>query len=439
MRLLLVLALLLPALPASAAETAHPDLLRLEQDLTRKQAEKSEGRVTAEEYREWAAPFSELLEDTAARVPPSHANAAVHARVAAMLGGRVRARSLLDQALIQSPDSPVLLRTKAQLLFEQNDFTGAAQYGLQAWEKSGGTDKSAWALYQMSKGRSAPSGAGPSPSPDALRFASQASASHADGMTLPGSQLPRGFRVFSEPPPPPGSDPSMRLEPAGLPAVIDEPVLVKPATVDLSGPRKVDSAYRGTGADAQVWTAAYSDGARFEIVAPNTPSSTLRFHTVAQAADSARYLPSSARAMVKQIILSPGPNPDDAYWSATYNQPNFHSYMTAGAAGIIRIYPNRAGVPLPNDNFMRGTLIHETGHTWANRTWGPDRRKGKWAEWRAAMAADRAAISEYAKSSIAEDFAETFQAYWSLKGTPAFLARKAALPHRFAMLEKEVK
>ena len=29
---------------------------------------------------------------------------------------------------------------------------------------------------------------------------------------------------------------------------------------------------------------------------------------------------------------------------------------------------------------MRGTLIHETGHTWSYKQWGTDETKGKWLE-----------------------------------------------------------
>ena len=100
-----------------------------------------------------------------ARLPPSPDNTATHARIVALLGESGHALVALDQALEQNPESPVLLRTKGQLLYEQKDYPGAAQHGLMAWEKSGHADRSAWTLYQMSKDRDAPSGAAPNAPP----------------------------------------------------------------------------------------------------------------------------------------------------------------------------------------------------------------------------------------------------------------------------------
>lgn len=161
MKLILALALLLPAFPAgAAAPEAHPDLLRLEQDLTRKQDDKKESRITPEEYREWESGFRSLLEVAEASVPPSPENTAARARIAALLGERDRAGASLARALEENPDSAVLLRTKGQLLYDSKDYPGAAEHGLQAWEKSGRTDTAALALYQSAKGRGTPAGGG---------------------------------------------------------------------------------------------------------------------------------------------------------------------------------------------------------------------------------------------------------------------------------------
>lgn len=149
--------------PAISEQKAHPDLLRLEQDLTAKQAEKNEGRLPPERYHEWELEFRSSLESALARVPSSPDNTAAHARITALLGERDRAQSALDHALDSNPDSPVLLRTKSGILLEQNDYPGAARYALEAWEKSGKTDEAAWALYQVSKGRGTPSGTTSSP------------------------------------------------------------------------------------------------------------------------------------------------------------------------------------------------------------------------------------------------------------------------------------
>lgn len=141
-----------------ATKKAHSDLLRLEQDLTRKLDDKKDGRVTPEQYQAWKGEFRARLDAAIARVPPSPDNTAAQARIMAQLGEGEAAHAALDQALEKNPKSPVLLTTKGQVLYNQKDFPGAAHNALQAWENSGRTDKGAWALYQMSKGRGAPSG-----------------------------------------------------------------------------------------------------------------------------------------------------------------------------------------------------------------------------------------------------------------------------------------
>ena len=142
----------------AVTKKAHPDLIRLEQELSRKLDDKKDGRITLEQYQEWGGEFRTRLDAAIARVPPSPDNTAAHARIMAQLGESEAARATLDQALEQNPKSPVLLTTKGHVLYDQKDFPGAAKNALPAWESSGHTDKGAWALYQMSKGRGAPSG-----------------------------------------------------------------------------------------------------------------------------------------------------------------------------------------------------------------------------------------------------------------------------------------
>lgn len=151
-----------------ATKKAHPNLLRLEQELSRKLDDKNDGRVTHEQYQAWKGEFRARLDAAITRVPPSPDNTAANARIMAQLGEGEAAHAALDQALEQNPKSPILLATKGQVLYDQKDFPGAAHNALQAWENSGRTDRGAWALYQMSKGRGSPSGmtsASPSLSP----------------------------------------------------------------------------------------------------------------------------------------------------------------------------------------------------------------------------------------------------------------------------------
>lgn len=137
-------------------DMANPELLRLERTLTAKQSDKKEERLTFEQYQKWEIGFRETLAAAVARIPSSPDNSAAHARIMALLGDRDQAQAALGQALELNPESALLVRTRGQILYEQNDFPEAARLGLQAWEQSGRTDFTALALYQKSKGRSAP-------------------------------------------------------------------------------------------------------------------------------------------------------------------------------------------------------------------------------------------------------------------------------------------
>ena len=111
--------------------------------------------------------------------------------------------------------------------------------------------------------------------------------------------------------------------------------------------------------------------------------------------------------------------------------------MTAGAAGVVSVYPDKAEKRLPTDTVMRGSLLHETGHTFSYKKWGSDTTKGKWADWKTAMDSDKVSVSQYATNAIAEDVAETIRVYGSTRGTPRFDEYKAILPNRFKILDTE--
>lgn len=377
-----------------AERAADPKLLALEQKLAKKLEEPGFERGT-EKYARFEAELRADLDKTFAAADPAPENAAVRDRILFRLDGRSSAAQTGAgpgeelESRISRGSEEARLRSGRALGDPSGLWRDRGDLGVAGGTAAGGTP-------------------GPGTSPqDAY---------------LPRAQLPRGFRSFSEPPPPP-DDPKAPV----LPSVVDEPVAVKPVGVVV--------APVGKSAQGEVWTATYSDGTKFEVVAPVGKQKGLKYHTVQQAADAASYLPPSSRAMVKQIILAPARNPDDAYWSTTYKNPKFRSYMTAGASGIIRVYPVPKSDSLPDANYMRGTMIHETGHTFSRKNWGPE----QWKLWREAMAADKRSISKYAKSSEGEDFAETYQAYWSVKGTPKFDTLKKSFPNRFALLETEAK
>jgi hypothetical protein len=145
---------------AAPAQKAAPELISLEGVLTRELAGKKAGRVSSAQYQEWTRKFREQLDAVMTRVPPAPENVAARVRIMAQLGDRRQAQAALSTALGRDPKSPVLLRTQGTLLYEQKDYPGAAKNALQAWEKSGRTDKRAWTLYQMSKDRDAGPGKG---------------------------------------------------------------------------------------------------------------------------------------------------------------------------------------------------------------------------------------------------------------------------------------
>ncbi len=224
------------------------------------------------------------------------------------------------------------------------------------------------------------------------------------------------------------------------PSVVAEPVETEPVAVTLSGPAEVPQyEFRGKKADAHVFTAAYGDGTSLKVVAPKAPDPAYHQYTATQAAQAARYLPKKMREVLKEIRLNPVENPDDAYWAAQYAMPDFHSFMTAGSEGVVTIYPTAAAKGTqPAESYMRGTMIHESGHSWSFRNWGSDKTKGKWLDWKKAMESDRVSVSRYAGTDIQEDVAETIQVYGSTKGKPKYEEYRKMVPARMAILEKEI-
>lgn len=222
-----------------------------------------------------------------------------------------------------------------------------------------------------------------------------------------------------------------------VPYLADEAVASKPAVATIPAPTE-DPAYgfRGGNAPALVYAVTFDDGTKVTVVAPKAPDAAMHYHTVEQAVDAASYLPSKSRATINTVVLNTQVNPDDAYWAVQYATPDFHSYMTAGGAGVVHIYPDK--VAPPSANVMRGSMIHETGHAWSYQTWGNDTTKGGWATWKAAMDSDKVSVSGYAMNDIAEDVAETVRVYGATKGTPKYDEYKAIIPKRIDILEKEL-
>lgn len=159
----------------------------------------------------------------------------------------------------------------------------------------------------------------------------------------------------------------------------------------------------------------------------------MRLAEVEEVAQALARLPDEALREVKEVQVSPHRNPDDAYWAREYDNPDFRSGMTTGAAGITTIYPHPYRL---DDAEVAATLLHETTHAWTNREWGTRDTEPEWRAWAAAAAADGRATSDYATASVKEDVCETAELYLATRGTPAFERARALYPHRFAILDE---
>jgi WXG100 family type VII secretion target len=159
-----------------------------------------------------------------------------------------------------------------------------------------------------------------------------------------------------------------------------------------------------------------------------------KIHSIEQVAKGLAALPEHTRQLVTQVNINPGQNPKDAFWAKKYKRPKFRSYMTAGAAGIIDLYPT---AHKQSQDILDGSLIHETGHIWSRQNWGKD-GDARWNDWKAAMSSDNSRASKYAKSSPGEDFSETLQLYHQVKGTHQEAVVRKRMPERFKLIDEIV-
>ncbi|MBN9687189.1 MULTISPECIES: hypothetical protein [unclassified Corallococcus] len=201
----------------------------------------------------------------------------------------------------------------------------------------------------------------------------------------------------------------------------------------LSGPTEVQGHSFPSGPADALRYEVEIEGQRIPVfVAKNPDASRGAFHSIEEVAEGLATLPPANRALVKQVDVDGKSNPQDAYWEQVYNQPGFRSYMTAGAEGIITIYPSEKK---QTQAFMDSSLIHETGHTLSHVHWGSDNADPRWDGYRAAMASDGFVPSDYARSSPSEDFAETLVLYQKVRGTPQEAEVRALMPGRFRLID----
>lgn len=153
---------------------------------------------------------------------------------------------------------------------------------------------------------------------------------------------------------------------------------------------------------------------------------------IGEVAQALARLPDEALREVREVQISPRRSPDDAFWAREYEDPDFRSGMTTGAAGVTTIYPHPYAL---DDASTAATLLHETTHAWTNREWGNGGNGRQWRQWAAAAAADGRVVSDYATESVKEDVSETAALYLATRGTPRFERERARYPNRFAILD----
>ena len=166
----------------------------------------------------------------------------------------------------------------------------------------------------------------------------------------------------------------------------------------------------------------------------NNAAGTLFLPSVNDVVDILSRGPEQVRRMVKEVHVNPGRNPADAYWATQpgySNVANFRSYMTAGADGIVDIYPSTTP---HNADVGRTSIAHESGHTVSQKLWGTDTTNKKWKPWRDAMKSDGISASTYARSSADEDFAEHWALFMEVRHGPREEELRILFPARWAIL-----
>lgn len=170
----------------------------------------------------------------------------------------------------------------------------------------------------------------------------------------------------------------------------------------------------------------------------NAAGKRLVSHSHQDLIDALSMMPLEVLERVKDIRLSPVPNPMDAYWGKLYNNPEMTSYMTCGKDGAVTVFPWKRSAPSsPKD--LATNMMHEIGHQWSMSAWGENFSRGRspaWTKWAQAMKDDGLSPSTYGDNDVAEDVAESSALRASLLSHPDLLDEYRRLfPHRFAILD----
>lgn len=154
--------------------------------------------------------------------------------------------------------------------------------------------------------------------------------------------------------------------------------------------------------------------------------------TIEQVAESLAGFSKAELARIKDVRVNPRPNSYDVHWAQEYNIPDFHSAATAGAGGLIEIYPWRSPVEQLR---LNTTMTHEFGHVLSQEVFGTKPDMPGWQMWHEAIAKDPSSASKYAKKSAEEDFSETLAVYTQVRGTVFEASARALMPERFDIID----
>lgn len=207
----------------------------------------------------------------------------------------------------------------------------------------------------------------------------------------------------------------------------------KRASFTLKGPTSVSGyPFRGGKADAQRYEVDI-EGKTISVHLGQGADASLQHHTIAEVAKGLAALPQSSRALVKNVNVEGQSDPDDAFFARTYGQPDFRAYMSACADGNVNIYPTRFKM---SQDYLDGSMIHETGHTLSMQKWGPEGTSSHWDAWKRAGKSDGVHPSNYAKATVLEDFAEALRLYHQVKGTSEEAEVRSLMPERFRIIDE---
>ncbi|MCB9742564.1 MAG: hypothetical protein H6740_08195 [Alphaproteobacteria bacterium] len=218
------------------------------------------------------------------------------------------------------------------------------------------------------------------------------------------------------------------------PFLVDEGLLLgERAASHLSGPQRVAGfAFDGMEEEALVWKLEIEPDMVIDIVAPASAGDATEL--AVSAAEAITRMPRLNMELIEQVRFNPSENPNIVFENPEFS--DLDVFMTAGAAGVITVYPAGGGPPAVKE--QASSYYHETGHTWSLRAWGHDTTSGQWLDWRQAMESDGVAVSGYSDNGIKDDFAETFDAYTSLYGEYQHEGYRHLVPARFAILDRQL-